>query len=148
MRCANVGRSKQIPFRIEPERGKVGKDTGEPKAKVPGNIFKEKPCRSTLVDNAGNVGPQMSLIVGSALPPGLGEWLTGVTANDAIHSATPRASVKGREVRPDRGTIQPSVVHAPQKDLLAERGDFDISDGLRLHTCCLQSKIKPADPGT
>ena len=42
MRRSNVGRAEQAPFNIRPDFGKVGKDVGEPKRKVSGDVFAEQ----------------------------------------------------------------------------------------------------------
>jgi len=41
VRRSDIGRSEHTPFRIEPERGKVGKNVGEPKRNVPCDVLEE-----------------------------------------------------------------------------------------------------------
>jgi len=57
---------------------------------------------------------------------GDGVGLAGKASVDKINSASPRVSVKGAEVGPDRGTIQPSVLHSPNEHVLAERVDLAV----------------------
>jgi hypothetical protein len=42
VRGTRVGRSYNTPFRIEPQRGKVGEDGVEPKSKVPCDVLKHR----------------------------------------------------------------------------------------------------------
>lgn len=42
VRCADVGRGEQVPFRIEPEVGKIAKNLGEPKRNVASDVLDEE----------------------------------------------------------------------------------------------------------
>jgi len=46
LRGADLGRGEQTPLRIEPERGKVAKDVGEPKLNVPRHVLEEDEGRA------------------------------------------------------------------------------------------------------
>jgi len=77
------------------------------------HIFQNDNCGFGLGDDASDIRPEVSG-VGIALSlPSSGERLAREARRYAIHDATPGSPVEGAEVRPDWGTIQPSVVRTP-----------------------------------
>mgnify|MGYP001576011127 CR=1 FL=1 len=58
-----------------------------------------------------------------------------------VNPSAPGSSVKGAEVRPDRGTIQPSVVHAPEENFLTGGVNFNIADCPIVHDGTMQRQI-------
>ncbi len=84
----------------------------ESKFEVTRNVFEKAECRAYLANNSGDVRPKVPLVIAAAPPSCHAEWLARVTANDAIHQATPRAAVEGSDIRPNRRRIQPSRFHA------------------------------------
>ena len=63
---------------------------------------------------------------------GHGEVLTWEAANDAIHCATPCASVEGANVGPDRCVIQRAFGHARRQDCGWVCFPFKVADGASL----------------
>ena len=111
VRRAELRRAEQTPLRIEPERGKVGKHVGEPKAKMAGDVFEEDQTGLALSDDSSDVRPEVARVVFAALVAGDAERLARVTGRDEIHSSTPRCAVEGGQVVPDRRAIQGRVFH-------------------------------------
>jgi hypothetical protein len=149
VRRAQVGRSEQIPLRIEPERGKVAKDSGEPKPKVARDVLEEYEAGPALVDDPGDVGPQVSLVVGTELLASDAERLAGVARRDEIHAPAPASAIEGGKVVPDRSPIQDLVRHPRHESGRCVAVPLDVthssiggSDGES------QSDLKPASPGT
>jgi len=66
VRRSNVGRSDTTPFRIEPHFGKVGKDIGQPKRNVSGDVLEKAERGSAVAQDAGNVGPEVALVGGTS----------------------------------------------------------------------------------
>src|SRR3990167_5076927 len=93
-----------------------------------GNVFEKDNSWTGLSDDPAHIVPEVTGVVGSTLLARDGEGLTGEASMDKIDSASPRASVEYAEIGPDRGTIQPSVLHSPNEDVLAERVRFDVGD--------------------
>jgi hypothetical protein len=56
------------------------------------------------------------IFLGKTLP-GKTERLAGVSPNDSVHLSTPRAAVKGVEIRPNRSVIQGFIFHARSQDV-------------------------------
>jgi hypothetical protein len=111
VRCANGGRREQTPLRIEPEVGKVGKDVRQPESNKLGDVLQEDEARSHVSDDPGDVGPEPSLVIDTSTLPRLREGLAGEAGSDEIHASTPRRTVEGGEVGPDRSAIQDLVCH-------------------------------------
>lgn len=79
------------------------------------------------------------------------EGLTRDAASDAIHDATPRSSIEGGEVAPDRSRIQPPLAHARDQTRDCEGFPFDVTDRARLAACSSESfceaEVEPSDAG-
>jgi len=77
------------------------------------HIFQNDNCGFGLGDDSPDLGPEVPGVgLALALSSG-GEGLAREARSHAIHDATPGSPVEGAEVRPDGGTIQPSVVRTP-----------------------------------
>lgn len=68
-----------------------------------GDVFEEDPFRAAFTDDAGNVGPEVTGIVGAAALSGRAEGLAGIACEDGIECSAERAGVKAAQVGPDRG---------------------------------------------
>ena|SRR3990167_4438553 len=93
------------------------------------HIFQKDNCRFGLSDDPSNVGPEVTGVGGSESLASDGKSLAGEASVDKIDAASPRASVEGAEVGPDRGTIQPSVLSTPNEHVLAERVCLAVGEG-------------------
>ena len=111
-----------------------------------GHVLQENACWLGLGNNTSDVGPEIAGVSGASSLAGDGEGLTREAPNDEIHDATPSAPIEGTEIRPDRGTIQPSVVHASAEDCLAERVRFDVGDDAGLRERELDTEVERPDP--
>ena len=70
---------------------------------MPGDVFEEDPFGAAFVDDAGDVGPEVTGIVGAAALSGRAEGLARVSGQDGIERAVEGAGVKAAQVGPDRG---------------------------------------------
>jgi hypothetical protein len=95
VRRAHVARSEQIPLDIRPAFGKVGKNSVEPKRKVPGDVLAEQVAGSTLAPDSEHVGPQVAFVEFACALACEAERLAWISRNDEIHRATPSSSVEG-----------------------------------------------------
>jgi len=144
VRGSNVGRGEHAPLRIEPERGKVAKDVGEPKRKVSSDVLEECEGGGDLLEDSPDLGPEVALVVCALSLPGCTERLAWVPANDEIHRSTPRAAVEGSEIVPDRSAIQLRFFHPGHEDGRGERVPLDVAHG---STPSGQTEIEAADAG-
>ena len=148
MAGANIGRSKTTPFRIEPERGQVAENVSKPSRNEPWHVFQEDELRSYFAKYSRHVWPEPSLVgLGFSLA-GEADGLTREPGSDAIHFATPRATVEGSKVRPDRRLIQAFVPHARDKDRGCIGFPLDITNGSGVRHGEAQSEFETADAGT
>lgn len=144
MRRANIGRSHKTPLRIEPERGKVGQHSIEPKAKVSGDVLAEDEGGGDFLDDLRDARPQVPLVSLSELLPCDAERLARVARSDEIHAAAPRSAVEGSEIVEDRSRIQLRVFHPRHED---GRGEGVPLDETHAATPLGQSKVDSADAG-
>ncbi len=149
MRCADVGCSKQIPLRIEPEPGKVSEHDGQSSSKSEGrDVFKEHEVGSYLANAVGQCRPDPAVVVCPGVGSGHAPRLTREASDDDIHEATPASAVEGDNVRPDRSLSQDAFRHTRDKDRGSKSFPLDVSDGAVVGDDQLKSKLEPADPGT
>lgn len=94
VRRSGVGRSEHAPLRIAPQIGQRSEDFAERGAAVdgeqPADVFEERDRRVSLSHDAGNFGPQPSVVGGAAALAGDGGGLAGEPRSDDIHASTPR----------------------------------------------------------
>lgn len=70
---------------------------------MPGDVFEEDPFWAAFPDDAGDVGPEVAWIVGTAALPGRAEWLTRVSSQDGIEGGAEGPGIEPAEVGPDWG---------------------------------------------
>ena len=68
-----------------------------------GDVFEEDPFRAAFADDPGDVGPEVTGIVGAAALSGRAEGLARVACEDGIEGAAEGACVEAAQVGPDRG---------------------------------------------
>jgi len=146
MRRAHVGRSEQIPLDIEPERGKVGKHSGEPKRKMPGDVLAEEERRFARHQDAADLGPEVPGITMAEPSSGVGVGLTRISGHDEIHSAAPRARIKGSQAAPDRSRSQGTALHRRDQSGGGERLPLQVADRAS-RAAAFEAEVEAADAG-
>lgn len=124
---ANVGCGQSRPLRIEPEVGEILQNDVQSSLDQWWNVLEEGDGGSNLLDDAGHVGPQPSIVVESLALPSLGERLAGEAGSEEIHSVAPRSAVEGCEVVPDRSWTQDLFFHPRHEDGRSEGVPLDIA---------------------
>ena len=102
MRRADLCRREQARRRRVAQSPKLSQDGLEAKGDVPGDVFEEDPFRTAFPDDAGDVGPEMTGIVGAAALSGRAEGLAGIACEDSIEGAAEGPGVETAQVGPDR----------------------------------------------
>ena len=74
---------------------KLSDDVVSSERQMAGDVLEEAPGGLALSKNTIDIWPEVTLVGFSEPVAGKGKWLAGVAASDAIHEATPRASVEG-----------------------------------------------------
>ena len=70
---------------------------------MPGDVFEEDPFGAAFADDAGNIGPEVTGVVGAATLSGRTEGLARVSGQDGIERAAEGSGVEAAQVGPDRG---------------------------------------------
>jgi len=148
VRRPDVARRDTRPFRIEPERGKVGKHDTESIPIKAWDVLEEDEGRSAVSDNPSDVGPEPPLVIGAASLPGDAPGLAGESRSDDIHSSTPRCSVERGEVVPNRRAIQGRVIHPRHEDGRGVGVPLDVAKGaIAISEDHAEPEVQSADPG-
>ena len=149
MRRSLFFRAEHVPFRIEPDAGQVFKHFAQTFRDMPSDVLEESKRGLALHEHAQNVRPKVARVVGARSLPGDAEGLTRVAASDAIHDATPRATVEGSQAGVDRSEVKQPVFHSRSQT----RRDI----GLPLHVsdcsspsggCEPEAEFNAGNPGT
>ena len=70
---------------------------------MPGDVFEEDPIGAALADDAGDIGPEVAGIVGTAALSGRAEGLAGISGEDDVEGAAKGAGIEAAEIIPDWG---------------------------------------------
>ena len=103
MRRADLCRREQARRRRVAQSPKLSQDGFEAEGDVPCDVFEEDPFRAAFVDDAGDFGPEVAGIVGTAALPGRAEGLARVSGQDGIERAAEGPGIEAAQVGPDWG---------------------------------------------
>jgi hypothetical protein len=146
VRRPDIGSAEHTPFRIEPEAGKVAEHAVKPSSDECGNVLDEHEPRSALVDDAGVLSPESrALAVEACARAGKADVLAREAASDEIHDSTPRASVEGADVIPDRRRIQGLVRHPCHESGRGESFPLDVTHGAGASEGESNAQVEPSD---
>lgn len=103
---ANLGRA-EYSRRNAIAQPLQSRDEGvELSVRVPSDVLSEQTIRPALGHDPEDLLDKEPVVVGSEVPADLAVGLARVTRSDAIHDSTPRSSVEGGKVRPDRSRME------------------------------------------
>ena len=88
VRRADFCRAEQTRRRRVAHCPKLSQDGFEAEGDVTGDVFKENPLRRAFPDDAGDLGPEVSGIVGATTFPGGAEGLARIPGEDGIEGPT------------------------------------------------------------
>ena len=103
MRRADLCRREQARRRRVAQSPKLSQDGFEAEGDVPGDVFEEHPFGTAFPDDAGDIGPQVTGIVGAFALSGRAEGLAGVSSEDGVECAAEGTGVEAAQIGPDRG---------------------------------------------
>ena len=103
VRRADFCRAEQARRRRVAHAPKLSQHGFKPEGDVTGDVFEEDPFRPAFPDDAGDLGPEMAGIVGTAALSGCAERLTGISGEDDVESTTVGPGIEAAEIIPDWG---------------------------------------------
>jgi hypothetical protein len=143
---SGIVRAQTTPLRIEPHRGQVPEDSVETPGSESCDVFHEDEAGSYLAHDPSEVRPEARPLPVDALAlPGVADVLAGEAASDEIHDSTPRAAVKGGDIRPHRARSQPTFFHLADQSGSGE--SFPLHEHDRASADSLESKGQSSAPG-
>jgi hypothetical protein len=130
VRRANVGSSQHTPSRIEPERGHVTEDASKSASNESWGVLHEDVARSNLANDASELGPEAGAFsVDTCALAGDADVLAGKAARNHVNNSSPRSSVKGANVIPNRERREKAVILSGDKYACGVGVEFDGADG-------------------
>ena len=103
VRRADFCRAEQTRRRRVAQSPKLSQDGFKAEGDVPGDVFEEYPFGAAFPDDAGDVGPEVTGIVGATALSGRAEGLAGVSGEDDVESTAKGPGVEAAEIVSDRG---------------------------------------------
>lgn len=103
MRRADLSRREQARRRRIAQSPKLSQDGLEAEGDVTGHVLEEDPFGTAFADDAGDVGPEVTGIVGASALSGRAKRLAGIACEDDIEGAAEGACVETAQVAPDWG---------------------------------------------
>ena len=103
VRRADLCRAEQTRRRRVAHAPKLSQDGFEPECDVAGDVFEEHPVGATLGNDPGDVGPEVTGIVGPAALSRRAEGLAGISGENGIKRPAEGPCVEGPQIIPDRG---------------------------------------------
>jgi hypothetical protein len=130
--CANIGSGKHSPSRMKPQLGQVSKHSPKPPKSESWAILHKREAGSYFANDAGHFPPEPgsftfdSFSIGSACGA---DVLARESARNHINNASPRSSIKGSHIIPDREGRKASIILAGQKYIAGVGIELDGADG-------------------
>ena len=102
MRRADFCRAEQARRRRVAHSPKFSQDGLEPEGDMAGDVFEEDPRGAAFGDDAGDIGPEVSGIVGATALSSGAEGLAGISGEDDIDGPAQGPGVEAAQIVPDR----------------------------------------------
>ena len=113
-----------------------------------GDILEEDKGRFDLVDDAGDMRPEVARIVSTPTLARDGERLARIARSDDVHRVAPRVAIEGGNVVPDNSLIQGRVFHPRHEDGRGEGVPLDVTHSTISGDGNSEPEVKPAGTGT
>ena len=102
VRRADFCRREQARRRRVAQSPKLSQDGFKAEGDVTGDVFEEDPFRAAFADDTGNIGPEVTGIVGAATLSSRAEGLAGISGEDDVEGTAKGAGIEAAQVVPDR----------------------------------------------
>ena len=103
VRRANFCRREQARRRRVAQSPKLSEDGFEAESDMAGDVFEEDPLWAALVDDACDIWPEMSGVVGTLAFASGTERLAGISGEDDVERTAKGPGIETTQIIPDRG---------------------------------------------
>jgi len=103
VRRTDLCRAEQTCRRRVAHAPKLSQDGLKPEGDMAGDVFKKDPFGVALLNDTGDIGPEVAGIIGTAALSGCAEGLAGISGKHRVERTTEGAGMEGPQVGPDRG---------------------------------------------
>jgi hypothetical protein len=120
--------------------------------RVPRDVLADDKIRPALLGDPDDLGGEESLSGGAEALSGDAVVLAGVSRSEDMNEATPRSSVEGSHVGPDRSWMKPPRFHARDQACGCRGFPLHVADAAASLSEMVESKqdseLEPSDAGT
>ena len=109
VRRTDFSRAEQTRRRRVAQPPKLSQDGFEAEGDVAGDVFEKDPFGAAFPDDAGDVGPEVAGIIGTAAFSGGAEGLAGVSGKHRVECPAEGSGIEGPQIGPDRGQFSHST---------------------------------------
>lgn len=149
MRGSQLPATEHTPDRIEPVFGQLPENSGHSPVNKGCNVLQEEQPGTRFAKDAPCIIPEVPFVIFSEAFSGAGVGLAGDSAKEEIHAATPRPAVKGREVVPDRRSIQGRIFHPRHESGRRVGFPLNVTNGSYAAPASdSKSEVEPSDSAT
>ena len=71
-----------------------------------GDVFEENPFGAAFADDAGDIGPEVTRVIGATALSSSAEGLAGISGEDGIEGPAEGTGIEAAQVGPDRGRCE------------------------------------------
>jgi hypothetical protein len=156
VRRADFCRREQARRRRVAQSPKVSQDGFKAEGDVTWDVFEEHPFRTAFPDDAGDIGPEVAGIVGSAAFASGAERLARISSEDDVECPAKGPGIEAAKIIPDRGRGEVSSALGRDEDGARPVLPFDegagVISGLGEHEAQIKASAACAEgqsvPGT
>ncbi len=131
MWCADFCRAEQTRRRRVAQSPKLSQDGFKAEGDVTGDVFEEHPLGAAIADDTGDVGPEVSRIIGPAAFSRSAERLTRISGEDDVESTAKGAGIETAQIVPDRGRGEIPCALGGDEDGAGPALPFDEGPGVK-----------------
>jgi len=102
VRRADFCRAEQARRRRVTQAPKLSQDSFKAEGDMACDVFEKDPFRLAFANDAGDLGPQVTWILGTAALSGSAEGLAGISGEDRVEGTAERPGIEAAQIVPDR----------------------------------------------